>query len=56
VKNLICLKTKCEDYSTDGGEPVWCIRVGSPAVVAVNKCPKITENKAEKGRRHDNDS
>jgi len=58
---MICQKTKCEDYSTDDGEPAWCLWVGCPAVVAVNKCPKITggkdkKNQAKKGKRHEKQS
>ena len=45
MNDLICLKIKCTDYSTDGGEPAWCNQVGSPANVAVNKCPKLPGNK-----------
>ena len=41
----ICLEIKCKDYSTDGGEPAWCIQAGCPAIVAVKKCPKVSGEK-----------
>jgi hypothetical protein len=37
---LVCQTLKCNDYSTDDGDPAWCNRAGCPAMVAVNKCPK----------------
>jgi len=40
--NKTCQGIKCDDYLTDGGEPTWCNQFGCPAVVAANKCPKIT--------------
>ena len=52
---MICQEIKCSDYNTDDGEPAWCNKAGCPAVVAVNKCPKVLgkENKGapEKKRR-----
>jgi len=40
-RDLECQKIKCPDRNTDDGEPAWCYRAGCPAVVAVNKCPKV---------------
>jgi hypothetical protein len=37
---MICQEIKCKDYLTDEGDPAWCYRVGQPAEVAVQKCPK----------------
>ena len=45
--NKTCQEVKCNDYLTDGGEPAWCCWAGCPAVVAVNKCPKITVQQKE---------
>jgi hypothetical protein len=45
----ICLEIKCKDYSTDGGEPAWCIQAGCPAIVAVKKCPKVSGEKHKEG-------
>ena len=45
MSEIICLKIKCIDYSTDGSEPAWCNQAGCPACVAVKKCPKVTGNK-----------
>jgi hypothetical protein len=42
-----CQKIKCGDYLADGGEPAWCLRAGCPAVVAVLKCPKVSDEKRE---------
>ncbi|MDR0402137.1 MAG: hypothetical protein LBH35_00950 [Treponema sp.] len=36
---MICRKIRCKDYLADDGEPAWCYRAGTPAEVAVLKCP-----------------
>jgi hypothetical protein len=41
-QDLVCQKTKCPDYITDDGDPAWCNRAGCPAMVAVNRCPKVS--------------
>ena len=45
---MVCQEIKCDDYLTDDGEPAWCFWAGSPAIVAVNKCPKAMDQ--DKGR------
>jgi len=42
---VICKQIKCKDYSTDDGEPAWCNHAGCPAIVAMNKCPKVSGKK-----------
>jgi len=37
---MICREIKCKDLDKEG-EPAWCCRSGCPAVVAMNKCPKV---------------
>jgi len=54
MSEIICLKIKCIDYSTEGGEPAWCNQVGCPANVAVNKCPKVPGNK--QGAKNDKEN
>lgn len=52
--NKTCQEIKCNDYLTDGGEAAWCIQFACPAVVAVNKCPKVTgqhEKETTKNKR-----
>jgi hypothetical protein len=41
-QELVCQRTKCPDYITDDGDPAWCNRAGCPAMVAVNRCPKVS--------------
>ena len=53
---MVCQEIKCPDYNTDDGEPAWCNEAGYPAVVAANKCPKVTgqhekETIKNKGKR-----
>jgi hypothetical protein len=48
---ILCQKINCEDYLADGGEPAWCFKAGCPAVVAVEKCPKLQDEK--NGRKDD---
>ena len=54
---MVCQEIKCPDYLTDDGEPAWCSRAGCPAIVAVNKCPKIAGEKEENknGGKHESD-
>jgi len=40
-RQLVCQEIKCPDYNTDEGDPAWCNYAGCPAMVAVNKCPKV---------------
>lgn len=47
-ETVICKQIRCKDYSNDDGDPAWCNRAGCPAVVAVNKCPKLSGE--QKGR------
>jgi hypothetical protein len=42
---VICKKIKCKDYLADGGEPAWCFKAGCPAVVEVEKCPRLQDEK-----------
>jgi hypothetical protein len=53
---VICKQIKCKDYSTDGGDPAWCNRAGCPAVVAINKCPKVSCEQKEKEQSNARDS
>ena len=50
---MLCQEIKCEDYLTDDGVPVWCFRAGCPAIVAVKKCPKVTDR--QEGRTDEAD-
>jgi hypothetical protein len=57
IWDLVCKKTKCPDYSTDDGDPAWCNWAGCPAMVAVNKCPKVIgyHEKETKKQRESNE-
>jgi len=54
---MVCQEIKCPDYLTDDGEPAWCSRAGCPAIIAVNKCPKVAGEKEgnKNGGKHESD-
>ena len=47
-RDLPCRGIKCPGYNTDDGEPAWCNEAGCPAMVAVNKCPKVSGQPKDK--------
>jgi hypothetical protein len=53
-QELVCQKIKCTDYLTDDGDPAWCNWAGCPAMVAVNKCPKVLGEQNVKEKSNDN--